>query len=62
MIMSTPDRQLVQFEERLRAIITENDLAVNFSLVKDMCYVCFELYLQDDATHEIPILAEFEAG
>lgn len=62
MIMQSEDRELVCFPERDRPVLTEQDLESNFELVRDVAYTCFELHLELGSIHEIPILAEFEAG
>lgn len=66
-IMANPDRNLTNFAERDRQVITENDLEQNFSLLKTLAASCFEYTLHHvghvrGVVKEIPNLAEFEAG
>lgn len=61
-ILASDGRELVSFPERERPIITEQDLETNFELIREIACICFELHLKPGSTHEIPILAEFEAG
>ena len=62
-IMESPERELVIFSERARAVVDEKDLEANFFLVKEATLACFEYALQQPLgdTKEIPNLSEFEA-
>ena len=61
-IMKSEDREIVQFQERDRQVINENDLEVNFDLVKEAIYGSLEGSLALGSKHEIPFLADFEVG
>ena len=61
-IMSTPDRVLVSWTERDRAIITESDLEKNVQLCKETIMICCEKSLATTDGKEIPYLSDFEAG
>ena len=61
-IMSTADREVVNFSERQRGVVTESDLEQNFDLLQEVACSCFELWLKPTAKSEIPVLADFEAG
>lgn len=62
-IMSTEERVIVHFPARQRPLPNESDLELNFDLMKEMIACCMEQSLADaNSKHEIPNLAEFEAG
>ena len=62
-IMASDDRALVDFSPRSRPVVTEVDLEKNFTLVKEMVGCCMEFtFLKPEVKHEIPHLADFEAG
>ena len=55
----------MKYTDRVRPIIVEQDLEVNFSLLKEATLSCFEQMLKHadlSTSKEIPVLAEFEAG
>ena len=63
--MSSSERAVVKFTERVRPIIVEQDLEINFLLLKEATLSCFEQMLKHadlSGSKEIPVLAEFEAG
>ena len=64
-IMSSSERAVVKYTDRVRPIIVEQDLEVNFPLLKEATLSCFEQMLKHadlSTSKEIPVLAEFEAG
>lgn len=61
-IMASPEKQLVNFPDRDRPVVTENDLETNYELLKELTFACFEHSLKGTSKHEIPVLADFEAG
>ena len=61
-IMKSPDRVMVDWSERDRAVVVEQDLEGNFQLCKEAIIACCERSLHPDEVKEIPNLADFEAG
>ena len=62
-IMAEPEKAVVSYPPRDRVVITENDLEINFCLIKEVALGCYEqvLHCPDSSGKEIPNLSEFEA-